>query len=212
MAPEPAPAPALALEIELAGLANGVPVEVMGSGEVAGGRVRVAVRLPGGPVALAFDPALVVLGLLDVLALLGQVGETEGPVYVGARMDLYDEHGRDAGGWRVLAEATREGGTLRLAGILRDHATHLEPGELVRGVEPWTVVAQHLEPGGVLLAGAWHVETGRGNGYRGVSVAAVDGLPPPATALWFGAVQVRRDEGLARVEVNVTAEERGHAG
>ncbi len=83
---------------------------------------------------------------------------------------------------------------------------------MVRSVEPWTVMAQLLPPEGALLAGAWYAQTGRGNGYRGVGVAAVDGLPPPATALWFGAVQVRRDEGLARVEVNVTAEERGHAG
>ena len=70
---------------------------------------------------------------------------------------------------------THEAATVRLAGLLQDHSTHMEPGELIWSVEPWTVLAQPLNPEGVLLAGAWHAQTGRGNGYRGVSVAAVDG-------------------------------------
>ena len=152
-------APALALEIT--GLANGAPVEVVGSGEIDAGRLRLEVRTLRAN--LAFDPALVAVGLLDVLAI---VWNALGATYVRSRTDLYDEHGREAGGWRVVAALTS---TVRLAGLLVDHRTHMEPGELIRSVEPWTVLAQPLDPEGVLLAGAWQAQTGRGNGYRGVS-------------------------------------------
>ena len=67
-------APALALEIT--GLANGAPVEVVGSGEFDAGWVRVE-RRTARP-HLALDPALVAIGLLDVLALAGNgLGKTD---------------------------------------------------------------------------------------------------------------------------------------
>jgi hypothetical protein len=65
------------------------------------------------------------------------------PVYVRSRTDLYDEHGREAGGWRVVAALTS---TVRFAGLLLDHRTYLEPGERVVGMEPWTALAQPLNP------------------------------------------------------------------
>jgi hypothetical protein len=154
----------LALELEITGLANGAPVEVVGSGEIDAGRLRLEVRTPRAN--LVFDPALVAVGILDVLALVGNA-------HVRSRTDIYDEHGREAGGWRVVAALTS---TVRLAGLLLDHRTHMEPGELIRSVEPWTVLAQPLKPEGMLLSGAWYVETGRGNAYRGVSVAVVEGM------------------------------------
>jgi hypothetical protein len=102
-------APALALEIT--GLANGAPVEVVGSGEIDAGRLRLEVRTLRAN--LAFDPALVAVGILDVLAVVGNaLGKTD-PAHVRSRTDLYDEHGREAGGWRVVAALTRGGGTVR---------------------------------------------------------------------------------------------------
>ena len=89
---------------------------------------------------------------------------------------------------------------LELAGLLLDHRTHLEPGERIVAVEPWTSMAQPLEPEGVLLAGVWHARSGRGNGYRGVSVAVVDrDLLESVARLDFGPVRVRR-ETEGRVE------------
>jgi hypothetical protein len=138
------------------------------------------------------------------------------PAHVRSRTDLYDEHGREAGGWRVLAALTRDTGTLRLQGQLLDHRTQMEPSERVVGVEPWTALAQPLEPEGMLLSGAWHVETGRGNAYRGVSVAVVErDLPEFVARLEFGPMRVRREtEGSveriaveAAVAVTALAEE-----
>ena len=184
----------LALELEITGLASGAPVEVVGIGEIDTGRLRLEVRTLRAN--LLFDPALVAVGLLDVLALVGNA-------HVRSRTDLYDEHGREAGGWRVLAEVMRGEGTVRLAGLLLDHRTYLEPGERVVGVEPWTALAQPLDPEGVLLAGAWHVETGRGNGYRGVTVSVVEGDVGSARKLWraAGAVRVHSEDATGAVIV-----------
>jgi hypothetical protein len=207
------------LAIELAGLANGAPVEVVGNGEVDAGCVRMEISTPRAH--MAFDATLVVLGLLDVQALATNgeardTGNDNAPAHVRCRTDLYDEHGREAGGWRVLAALTCDTGTRRLQGLLLDHRTHMEPGELIRSVQPWVVLAQPLEPEGVLLAGAWHVETGRGNGYRGVTVAVVERDPLEFVArLEFGPVRVRREtEGSveriaveAAVAVTALAEE-----
>ena len=55
--------------------------------------------------------------------------------------------------------------------------------------------AHRSHPEGVLLAGAWNAETGRGNGYRGVTVAVVEGevgMPTSGTRLSIGAVHVDR--------------------
>jgi hypothetical protein len=167
---------ALALELRITGCANGTPVEILGSGEVDGDRLRMEVRVARS--LLTFDPALVVLGLLDMLALAGRwVGDTDSdtPVYVRSRTDLHDEHSREAGEWRIVAALTHDEGRVRLEGQLLDHRVHQEPGERVRTVGPWTVLAQPLDPEGVLLAGVWQAQTGRGNGYRGVSVSVVDG-------------------------------------
>ena len=123
---------ALALELRITGCANGTPVEILGSGEVDGDRLRMEVRVARS--LLTFDPALVVLGLLDMLALAGRwVGDTDSdtPVYVRSRTDLYDENGREAGGWRVIAATSRDASTVRLAGLLLDHQTNQEPGERV---------------------------------------------------------------------------------
>ena len=196
---------ALALELRIDGCANGVPVEVLGSGEVDGDRLRLEVRTRP---LLTFDPALVVLGLLDVLALAGrEVGDTD-PVYVRSRTDLYDEHGREAGGWRVVAALTAGAGTVRLEGQLIDHRTHLEPGERVRTVDPWTALAQRLDPEGVLLAGAWQARTGRGNGYRGVTVSVVEGdvgMPGAVTPLAMETLGISREVQRVAVEAVVVA-------
>jgi hypothetical protein len=184
----------LALQVEIAGLANGAPVEVVGTGELGVGHVRLELRTARAH--LAFDATLVAVGLLDVLALVGNAqgnADFDAPVHVRSRTDLYDEHGREAGGWRVLAALTHEAGLVRLAGLLVDHRTHLELGEQIRSVAPWAVLAQPVGPEGVLLAGAWSVETGRGNGYRGVSVALVErDLLESVTRLEFGPLRVRR--------------------
>ena len=190
----------LALELEITGLANGAPVEVGGSGEIGAGRLHLAVRTPRANIV--FDPALVAVGILDVLAFA--LGNT----HVRSRTDLYDEHGREAGGWRVIAATSRDASTVRLAGLLLDHRTHMEPGEQVRSVEPWAVLAQPLKPEGVLLAGAWQAQTGPGNGYRGVTVAVVDRqirLPVQrgATRLGIAAVRIGRgvEQGGERVAI-----------
>ena len=71
----------------------------------------------------------------------------------------------------------------------------IEPGERVVAVDAaWGVLVRPLGDGGeggegVLLAGAWDVRTGRGNGYRGVTTAVVDGWPWPAA--WGGAEVLR---------------------
>ena len=183
----------LALHVEITGLANGAPVEVVGSGEVDAGCVHLEVRTARAH--LAFDPALIAVGVLDVLTLAGNgLGDTDVPTYVRSRTDLFDEHGREAGGWRVLAEVTRGEGTVRVAGQLLGHRTHLEPGERIVAVESWTSLAQPLEPEGVLLAGVWHARSGRGNGYRGVSVAVVErDLLDSVSRLEFGPMCVRRE-------------------
>jgi len=111
------------------------------------------------------------------------------------RTELYDEHGREAGGWRVVAALGRTGGGVQLAGQLLDHAARIEPGERVVAVDaPWSVLAQPVggegEGGdGVLLASAWDARTNRGYGYRGVTTAVVDGWAWPAA--WVGAEAVR---------------------
>jgi hypothetical protein len=189
---------ALVLELRIAGCANNVPVEILGGGEVDGDRLHLDVRVARS--LLTIDPALVVIGLLDVLALAGRVvGRLDrvDPAYARSRTDLYDEQGREAGGWRVVAALTHDEGKVRLEGQLLDHRTYLEPGERVRTVEPWTVLAQPLEPEGVLLAGAWHVQTGRGNGYRGVTVSTVEGEAGSAVAtrLSIAPVRIRREVG-----------------
>jgi hypothetical protein len=199
-------APALALE--LTGLANSVPVEILGSGELDAGHVRL--EIVTARAHLAFDPALVAIGLLDMLALADHAVGGDIPVYVRSRTDLYDEHGREAGGWRVLAALTRGDGTVRLAGLFLDHRTYLEPGERVVGVEPWTALAQPLNPEGVLLAGAWQTQTGRGNGYRGVTVAVVDGeVDLPTMRLNIGAVQVDRLANGVTLATQVERREQG---
>jgi hypothetical protein len=96
----------MGLEFEITGLANGAPVEVVGNGEIDACRLRLEVRTARSNIL--FDPALVAVGILDVLAFA--LGNT----HVRSRTDLYDEHGREAGGWRVLAALTRDNGTLRL--------------------------------------------------------------------------------------------------
>ena len=63
------------------------------------------------------------------------------------------------------------------------------------GVEPWLAIAQPLDPEGVLLAGVWQAQTGRGNSYRGASVAVVVGdaeLPRAVTRLGISSVRVGR--------------------
>jgi hypothetical protein len=108
----------------------------------------------------------------------------------------------------VIAATSRDASTVRLAGLLLDHRTHMELGEQVRTVEPWTVLAQPLEPEGVLLAGAWQVETGRGNGYRGVTVSAVEGEVGSAAEMRLGIASVRVDRtggGGVTVDAEVTA-------
>ena len=179
------------LAVELTDLANGAPVEVVGTGEVDAGHVRMEIRTARPH--LAFDPALIAVGILDVLFFAGNtLGDTDIPTYVRTRTDLYDEHGREAGGWRVLAALTRGDGTVRLAGLLLDHRTHLELGEQVRSVDPWTVLTQPLKTEGLLLAGAWDARTGRGNVYRGVTTTVVDGWAWP----WAGAA---RSRGFRRI-------------
>jgi hypothetical protein len=51
----------------------------------------------------------------------------------------------------------------------------------------------------MLLAGAWHAQTGRGNGYRGVTVSVVErDLLDSVVRLELGPVRVRRGtEGSA---------------
>jgi len=201
----------LNLELRIDGCANSAPVEVVGSGEIDAGCVHLEVRTARAH--LAFDPALIAVGVLDVLTLAGNgLGDTDIPTYVRSRTDLFDEHGREAGGWRVLAEVTRGEGTVRVAGQLVDYRTHMEPGEQVRSVQPWVVLAQTLGPEGMLLSGAWHVETGRGNGYRAISFAVVErDLLESVARLDFGPVRVRRETegrvegGVVEAAVAVTA-------
>ena len=208
------PAMALTLALELAGLANGVPVEVVGNGEFDAGHLRLEIGIARA--LFTFDPALIAVGLLDVLALAGNgLGDTDVPTYIRSRTDLYDEHGREAGGWRVLAALTRGEGTVRLEGQLLDHRTHMEPGELIRTVEPWSALSQPLEPEGLLLSGAWQVETRRGNAYRGVSVAVVErDLLESVTRLEFGPVRVRRgtEGSVERITVEACGWRRESAG
>jgi hypothetical protein len=57
------------------------------------------------------------------------------------------------------------------------------------------------------LAGAWQAQTGRGNGYRGVSVAVVEGqvrLPVQGAATRFGIAAVRIGRGVERVAIEAT--------
>ena len=184
---------ALALDIEITGCANNVPVEILGNGEVDGDRLHIDVRTARS--LLTFDPALVVLSLLDVLALAARevrIIDGDIPVYVRSRTDLHDEHGREAGGWRLVAALTHDVGKVHLEGQLLNHRVHQEPDERVRTVEPWTVLAQPLVPEGVLLSGGWHVETGRGNGYRSVTVSVVEGeVSVVVTRLEIVSVRVR---------------------
>jgi hypothetical protein len=58
----------------------------------------------------------------------------------------------------------------------------------------------------MLLAGAWHVETGRGNAYRGVSVAVVErDLLESVARLEFVPVRVRRETGRSVERITVEA-------
>ena len=56
------------IDIELVGSAQGVPVEITGDGFLDAGRLALEVRMARS--LLLLDPALVALGLLDVLALV----------------------------------------------------------------------------------------------------------------------------------------------
>jgi hypothetical protein len=97
-----------------------------------------------------------------------------------------------------------------VAGLLVDYRTHMEPGELVHTVEPWTALAQPLEPEGALLAGAWQAQTGRGNGYRGVGASVVEGgvgARRRVTRLAIEAVGIGRKGERVMVEANVVATE-----
>lgn len=186
------------VEIELTGSADGVPMDIAGTGQVDPARLTLEVQ--AAPSLLLLDPTLIALGFLDVLALAATCPcPTDPHVHVRSRTDQYDEHGRDAGGWRVVAAVGRTGGGVRLDGQLLDHVIRIEPGERVVAVDaPWAVVAQPVEDESVLLAGAWGVRTGRGNGYRGVTVTIAGGLwqgGAAAVRVAFQAVQNSRGEG-----------------
>jgi len=186
-----------AVELELVGTADGVPVEITGHGQTHLDRLALEVQTTRS--LLLLDPALIALSLLDVLALAATRPWPADPhVHVRSRTDLYDEHGRDAGGWRVVAVVGRTGGGVRLDGQLLDHVVHIEPGERVVAVDaPWAVVVQPVGNDSALLAGAWDVRTGRGNGYRGVTVTVAGGLLEGGAAairLAFQAVQIRGED------------------
>jgi hypothetical protein len=104
------------VELELVGSADGVPVEVTGHGEIERDRLTLEVRAARS--LLLLDPTLVALGLLDVLAFLATQpwpADPDADVSVRSRTDLYDEHGRDSGGWRVVTALGRTGGSLGVA-------------------------------------------------------------------------------------------------
>jgi hypothetical protein len=169
------------IELKLVGSAKGVPVELAGSGEfdAVAGRLLLDLRLAR-PL-LMFDPALIALGLLDVLAHAATqdsavATDADSPAHIRSGTDLYDENGRDAGGWRVVATLARSGQAARLEGQLLGCSQRIEPGERVVAVDAsWTVLVQPLEPEGVLMAGAWEARSGRGNCYRGVTTTLAEG-------------------------------------
>jgi hypothetical protein len=194
----------LPLELSLIGSSDGVPFELTEHGWIDVGASRLTVEVGVARSLLLFDPALVAISLMDVLALaaLGPRAapdsDADSPAYVRSRTDLYDENGRDAGGWRIVAhlEHTRGDG-LRLDGQVLDCSQRIEPGERMVAVDsPWTVLAHPLKPEGVLLSGAWGARTRRGNGYRGVTVATVDGWPRVRQVLRirFDGICIRRAE------------------
>lgn len=98
--------------------AHGVPVDITAHGSVDtdAGRLTLEVRVARS--LLLLDPALAVLGLLDVLTFAATQPWSDHPdadVHVRSRADLYDEHGRDSGGWRVVTALGRTGGSLGVA-------------------------------------------------------------------------------------------------
>jgi hypothetical protein len=194
------------LKLTLMGGSDGVPVELKGRGRFDAKASWLTLEVGVARSLLIFDPALVVISLLDLLARavlgrrLGPESDAVSPVYVRSRTDLYDENGQDAGGWRVVAVLSRSHGGLHFDGQLIDCHQRIEPGERIVAVDaPWAAIAQPLAPESVLLAGAWYARTGCGNGYRGVTTTVVDWWPWPwgkstAVRIGFDGTKIRRFE------------------
>jgi hypothetical protein len=196
------------IELSMIGSADGVPIELAGRGKFDSETRRLTLEIGVPRSLLLFDPALVAISLLDVLALAlldprpAFDSDADSPAYVRSRTDLYDENGREAGGWRVVAELERGRGglELRVRGQLLDCRQHIEPGERVVAVDtPWYVLTQPIEPEGALLAGALEARTGRGNGYRGVTTSILEGQ------LWQQPGQLVERIELQGVQVQRTA-------
>ena len=207
------------IELELVGSADGVPMELAGTGSLDPGAGQLAFEVRTPRRLLLFDPAFIAIGLLDLLALVASHADPADPeahVHVRSRTDLYDENGREAGGWRVVATLKRTSGGVLLNGQLLEHVARIEPGERVVAVDaPWGVMAQAIGDGGegstegVLLAGAWDARTGRGNGYRGITTLVADGFtwpgPGQASQMTIGAVEIRRVEDGSGETVGIVA-------
>jgi len=109
------------LELKLAGSASSVPVEVTGHGSVHTDMGRLALQVRVARPLPLLAPPLVALGAIWPDAVGDGDAAEHGPdadagqdpdshAHVRVRTDLYDEHGREAGGWRVVAALGRMGG------------------------------------------------------------------------------------------------------
>ena len=204
------------LELSLIGSSDGVPVELTGRGnfDTGGGRLTLDVGIARS--LLLFDPALVSISLLDVLALaalgMRQAPEPDwdSPLYVRSRTDLYDESGREAGGWRgVVALMRARCGCVRLDGQVLDCSLRIEPGERVVAADaPRRIIATRVEPEGKLFAKAWEARTGRGNSYRGLTTTVHESYAwldcmPTAEEIEQEEIQFRRTVSASGETVSV---------
>ena len=165
---------ATALDLEYVGCANGTPVAVRGEGRVERRNTgaRLALRLEAERVPLHWDPALVFPGLC-IAAVVDVEGE-DSPVIVQGRGHLWDENGRDMGEWAEPAVVERVEGRLRWRAQLLRCDVRFEALERVRAIETLRLQAIPIGEEWSAVTIAWTCTTGHGNGYRGVTVAAID--------------------------------------
>jgi hypothetical protein len=190
------------IELALTGSSDGVSVELTGRGQFDAVTSRLTLQVGIAGSLLVFDPALVAISLLEVLAIVAlrprpaPEPNAVSPVYVRSLTDLHDKQGREAGSWRVVAALSRGHSGLRLDGQVLECSLSIEPSERVAAVDASRkVLVQPLKPEGVLLVGAWDARTGLGNDYRGVTTTLADEWSWP----WSGTAAIHI--GLRAIEI-----------
>ena len=174
----------LALDYELVGCANNSQVVLTGSGSADPGSGRVTLAAGADRIPLGWDPALVLLGGMDILLL---VSATRGsgfpifdlphdglPVLGRTHAEILDDQGREAGITTMAWYAHQLGDVLSWRGQLLKAQVGFEVLERITTVPPFHGVVISTERQETILTSTLSFETNRGSSYRCVVTTRAD--------------------------------------